>query len=1103
MKYLDVQMLAGMTAQTSTPFERQDREHHNAIQLSIHTLQTRLQRMFTNLGATDDETKQSFLACSQLDEQQAANLFSSQETRGTLTRPDWMTQLEQVLSEYAAPQEQETGSSCYDRSCSSDDPIPFEELLLPFIRFARHQISGQAPLQSPLLTDEVWVTLERWLLTLLSQWANAALLLEFSLFCGRWPWLCSSPEDQPQRHLYEAFLLQYQGKGLLSFFDDYRPLAHVLMLQVEQWIAACEEFVHHLQTDLAEIERLFYNGQPVGNVVKLIPGRSDPHHNGRSVFLLQFAAGLKLVYKPRSLALDQAFFALLSWCHAHGLSPHLKTLQVLSRPTYGWMEYVEQLPCANLQEVQRYYQRCGMLLGLLYVLGGTDMHMENLVACGEHPVLVDLEMAISPGWSPLLQYKMTSNSLPQPEVFYAQTVLSIGLLPAQTTSKGIKRVFDATGLGGIEEPASEVIQWQHINTDAMSRRLITNHDTATPEQNYVMLQGTMVNSSTYSEEIVTGFGQIYRILLTHRHKLLAPEGPLSAFLNCPLRIILRKTTTYMKILSRLHHPTFLHDACDRWIELQMLKRPLPTTLADARLWDLAEAEMASLKQLDVPWFGTTFQGHDLLTDHGQSISDVFPVSAQERIYSCLKQLDESDLQRQTNLIRASFQAALSVSVAQEEELPPLSEELEAHKALSQSELLEVAHQIGLELCTQAFPFAQGNKGWIGFHFEPSHKYFSVLPVNFSLYDGTCGIMLFLAALVSLTGEQTFHHCVTSASQLLCQHIRAAVSPAPDSVGTGIALSAQQRQQWVIGGASGLGSYLYALTRIGIWLQLPELLDVARQAASLITASRIHDDHSLDVISGSAGAILGLLALHRQVGEEALLEQALLCGHHLLEQRVQTESGARSWSTIQKQPLTGFSHGAAGIAYALLLLSQATGQQVFKEAAEESIRFEQHLFCPEVGNWPDLREPETPTEAETKSKFMVGWCHGAPGIGLARLGCLPILDTPQVRTDIQAALQTTQASELSSVDKLCCGNFGCIELLVAASGRLGQPHLLEIARQWTSVLVHRARRQGGFHLLDQLPRQAFNPGLFQGYAGIGYELLRVVFPERIPSVLLWE
>jgi type 2 lantibiotic biosynthesis protein LanM len=328
--------------------------------------------------------------------------------------------------------------------------------------------------------------------------------------------------------------------------------------------------------------------------------------------------------------------------------------------------------------------------------------------------------------------------------------------------------------------------------------------------------------------------------------------------------------------------------------------------------------------------------------------------------------------------------------------------------------------------------------------------------------------------------------------LLYQHIRVAGS------------SEQMQKQWGIGGASGIGSFLYALTRIGTWLQQPELLEVARQAASLITASLIHKDHSFDVLGGSAGAILGLLTLHKQVGEDALLERALLCGHHLLEQRVETESGARSWVTIEKElPQTGFSHGAAGIAYALLLLSQATGEQAFKEAVEEALRFEQYHFFPEVGNWQYLREMETSTEAKTGPQFMTNWCYGAPGIGLARLGGLPVLDTHQVRNDIQAALQTTLANGLSSLDNLCCGNDGRIELLVTASRRLGQPHLLEVARQWSSVLVHRARERGGFHVLDQLPRQAFNPGLFQGYAGIGYQLLRVAFPERIPSVLLWE
>jgi lantibiotic modifying enzyme len=136
-------------------------------------------------------------------------------------------------------------------------------------------------------------------------------------------------------------------------------------------------------------------------------------------------------------------------------------------------------------------------------------------------------------------------------------------------------------------------------------------------------------------------------------------------------------------------------------------------------------------------------------------------------------------------------------------------------------------------------------------------------------------------------------------------------------------------------------------------------------------------------------------------------------------------------------------------------------------------------------------------------FTTSWCHGAPGIGLARLGTLNILDTPQIRSDLQVALQTTQAYALAPLDNLCCGNYGRIELLVAASQRLQQPQLLKVARQRASALVQRATRHGGFRVLAQLPRQAFNPGLFQGYAGIGYQLLRVAFPEQVPSVLLWQ
>jgi type 2 lantibiotic biosynthesis protein LanM len=1086
------QVLTAIATRASTPLERQYGRPQGEAGTGEHRLQVRLQRLYTCLGIADEETKQRFLAQCQLDEQQFTSFLSSQRDEASLKQHHWIEQLERVLNEFAPGTHNGTGSSSYDRAFFSDDPIPFEHILLPFVRFARHQLSLRTTSSAPLLSDEVLVSLEHWLLGSLSQWASSALQLEFTLFRKQRLWASPSPEDERRRDLYEKFQLQYQGKGLLLFFQEYSVLARLLMLLVEQWVEACGEFVQRLKDDLEEITHLFYDGQPLGSVIALKPGCSDPHHRGRSVFLVQFSTGLKLVYKPRSLAMDQAFFALLSWCHNHGLSPHLKTLKVLSRPTYGWMEYVEQVPCTSIQEVRNYYLRAGMLLCLLYVLGGTDMHQENLVACGEYPVLIDLEMVVNPGTSPLLKYKATASHIAFPGEIYEQTVLHIGLLPAQTAMKGIAQSLDISGLGRMEEPASlqTTTRWMHINTDAM-HLCQTTHHLVTQGEHTVVMQETPVNPALYTQEMMEGFRQLYHFLLNHRRELLASEGPLATFEHCPLRIVLRKTATYVKSLLRLKNPKFLREEADRWIELQRFKRPLQTALAEPRLMALAEAEIAALEQLDIPWFGTTFESYDIQTDTGQTIKNSFPLSAGEGIRARLLHLDEDDLQRQTQLIRASFQAATSTQAVVKEELPDLTAEQETHDVLVPTELLAVARQIGHTLSTLAFPYAQENKGWVGFQRDPSSESLSLQPLGFDLYDGVCGITLFLAALDHITGEQTYSHLIASALQPLCQHVREAVSSPTKRL----------QSQWSIGGATGLGSFLYAFTQIGTWQHRPELLEVARQAASLITEPRIRADQSLDIMGGCAGTILGLLTLYKQVGEESLLKSAMLCGHHLLEQRVKTTCGARAWSTLQKQPLTGFSHGVAGIAYALLLLAQATGQSVYKEAAEEALRFEQHHFSPEAGNWPDLRE--NLNVAEGSAMFTTSWCHGAPGIGLARLGGLTVLDTPQVRSDLQVALQTTQAYSLAPLDNLCCGNYGRIELLVAASQRLQQPQLLKVARQRTSALVQRATRHGGFRVLAQLPRQAFNPGLFQGYAGIGYQLLRVAFPEQVPSVLLWQ
>ena len=71
-----------------------------------------------------------------------------------------------------------------------------------------------------------------------------------------------------------------------------------------------------------------------------------------------------------------------------------------------------------------------------------------------------------------------------------------------------------------------------------------------------------------------------------------------------------------------------------------------------------------------------------------------------------------------------------------------------------------------------------------------------------------------------------------------------------------------------------------------------------------------------------------------------------------------------------------SHGAAGFAYALALLSAAAGREDFAQAAAECIVFENSSYDPNRNNWPDLRGGGEPTPGRKASG-----AHGAPGIGL--------------------------------------------------------------------------------------------------------------------------
>ena len=194
--------------------------------------------------------------------------------------------------------------------------------------------------------------------------------------------------------------------------------------------------------------------------------------------------------------------------------------------------------------------------------------------------------------------------------------------------------------------------------------------------------------------------------------------------------------------------------------------------------------------------------------------------------------------------------------------------------------------------------------WIGLNRIPRTDRFQFEPLGFNLYDGKSGIVLFLAALDAVRQTHHFHDLILGAVQPLRQ---------------AFAQDRQTLRQWVQqsdhGAGFGLGSIVYSWVNLSRFLSEPLLLEEAERVVAEMSVDWIVADRHLDVLSGVAGTLLGILALYRETQNEAVLSMAIACGRHLLDQQVSVDGAPKAWITLERKPLTGFSHGAAGIAYA--------------------------------------------------------------------------------------------------------------------------------------------------------------------------------------------
>jgi type 2 lantibiotic biosynthesis protein LanM len=871
--------------------------------------------------------------------------------------------------------------------------------------------------------------------------------------------------DTPEAR-FADFLEKLRSKHYaLEILERFPSLARQAVQRLEQWQSACAEMLRRLAADAGALSGQCNAGKPLGRLVDVYGALSDFHRNGRSVLVLVFDSGFEIVYKPKPLALEAVFQNLLDWLNGRGFEPALRTMTVLDRGDYGWMEMVHAAPCADEAELQRFLERQGGYLALLYLLDGTDFHHENLFAAGEHPMLIDLETLFQP-WLNTQDLQDVENT---PGAPVGSTVLRANMLPELWWGDRNNAGVDLSGLtahAGQLTPRPMLTSTDGgLDTMRMERRRLK----IPAGENRVQVAGREVAAAEFAAPIEAGFRRLYALMAENRDAL---AGQLEAFAGCEMRLLFRNTMHYGAALLESFHPHVLGDGLERDRLFDRL-----WTLAVRRpfLRKLAAWELEDLDRGDIPLFVTRPDSRDAVHWRGGRLPDFFAESGLARARRKLAELSPRDLERQVAVIRDSFDA---IRIASPHVTRPSYPFVPRATRPEPEELLALARRAADRIVERAFT-NRSEALWLTLDYREPNGW-QLVPSGPDFYLGLPGIAFFLGHLGAATGDPRYTE--TARKALFAQKQQIAADPKLVSG---------------IGGFNGWGGIVYALAHLGRLWNDSALLDEAESYARRLPAL-IARDELLDLIAGSAGCLCSLAALAKARPSAWIDGLMRDCGERLLA-KAEPQPRGLGWvmPLAGDRALAGISHGAAGIALALLRLYGRTGDERFRAAAAGGIEFERYLFSEADQNWPDLRAGAAGVDGTGGARSMFAWCHGAPGIGLARLAGLPWLDDAEVRAEIDVAVRATRDRGFGENHTLCHGDLGNVELLFAAARATGDAELERQAWQWTGGVVDSIEKDGWLY---GLPGSIETPGLMAGLAGAGYTLARLAFPGRFPGLL---
>lgn len=398
---------------------------------------------------------------------------------------------------------------------------------------------------------------------------------------------------------FKYYLTKRFGDNLTEyFFLEYPTLARLLAERMVYAMENLQLIIDSLKNCTQEITLIFGIKTPFC-ISKFQSQKGDFHNKGKASTIIEINH-VPLVYKFRNNDVLKKYNTLLSFIEKSQPNFHLYKSRHITGKGFCIEEFIDNENCTNSSEIIEYYKNYGYLSALTYWLGSTDLHKENLIAKGKHPVLIDVETLLRTE-----ERRIYSDDFTKIKYFESNSAISTGMLPME---KYWKKQIDYSALNGMKQKLPYKVR-KLLNEDTSKIAFELCESYTLPANNIPRLNGERITYENYSHYIETSFEKM--LFWLQKNGNVVYQHILEDFNSIAIRVILRDTQDYYNFLDFSTHPSCMVDYIERE---KIFENLWSNSFIDS---NIVLYEVAALCRHDIPYFFTSTNSKDIYSCDGK------------------------------------------------------------------------------------------------------------------------------------------------------------------------------------------------------------------------------------------------------------------------------------------------------------------------------------------------------------------------------------------------------------------------------------------------------------------------------------------------------